>query len=409
MAQYKYRAKKGPTDIVEGTIEAVSEQDAIEKVHALGCIPMKIEEAVKIVTSSSPDRPLPKKIKGRVKSAQVTVFSRQLGSLVRSGVPILNALGIISEQSENQRFAAIINDIRNDIKDGGTLSSTIAKYPRIFPPLYIALIRAGEDSGSLPDALFRIADYRTKQEEMMSRFRMALAYPGLMAIVGSATIIFMLTFVMPRLMKIFTGLNQELPMPTLILIGVSQTLRQWWLPILAVAAAIFAILKKESTTKAGRVILSMIKMKLPLIGNFITKADLSRFSRTLELLVKSGIPILNAIDIAIPVLENEVIKEQLRKSCAELEQGGSFGGSLKSSRLFPPFMTSLIIVGEESGKLDDALSEVAGAYERETDEAMRTMTSLLEPLMILVMGLIVGFIVIAMLLPVFEINVMGKT
>jgi len=229
-----------------------------------------------------------------------------------------------------------------------------------------------------------------------------------MAIVGLATVVFMLTFVMPRLMRIFVNLGEKLPLPTRILISISQGLRQWWFWIILILAIIILLIRRQAKTKMGKLSLSIFKLHLPILGNFILKAELSRFSRTLELLIKNGIPILKAIDIAIPVLDNEVIKNQLRQSYKQLEQGGSFGRSLKNSKVFPLFMSNLITVGEESGKLDEALAEVASSYERDTDEAMRIMTSLLEPLMILGMGLIVGFIVVAMLLPIFEINVMAR-
>jgi type II secretory pathway component PulF len=403
---YKYRAKKGPEDIVDGTIEASSEKEAIEKVSQMGYIPIHIEKFSPAV--AEPHLISEGKLHGKIKSRETTIFSRQLASLLKSGVPILNALNIIREQSENPHLKYILHSIHNEIKEGATFSSVLAKYPNIFSSLYVAMIRTGEDTGGLPEVLLRIADYRMKQEDMLSRFRMALAYPILMAIVGLATVVFMLTFVMPRLMGIFVNLGEKLPLPTRILISISQGLRSSWFWIILIFATIILIIRRQAKTKTGKISLSIFKLHLPILGNFILKAELSRFSRTLELLIKNGIPILKAIDIAIPVLENEVIKNQLRQSYKQLEQGGSFGRSLKNSKVFPLFMSNLITVGEESGKLDEALAEVASSYERDTDEAMRIMASLLEPLMILGMGLIVGFIVVAMLLPIFEINVMAR-
>lgn len=403
---YKYRAKKGPEDILEGTIEASTEKEAIEKISQLGLLPIHIEKVSQIIKEPQPSSVA--KVPGRIRSRQITIFSRQLASLLRSGVPILNALNIISEQSENPHLKYILHNIHDEIKKGARFSSVLAKYPNIFSSLYIAMIRTGEDTGGLPEVLLRIADYRTKQEELLSRFRMSLAYPILMAIVGLVTVVFMLTFVMPRLMNIFVNLGEKLPLPTQILISVSQGLRQWGFWIILILAIIILVIKRQAKTKTGKLSLSIFKLRLPILGNFMLKAELSRFSRTLELLIKNGIPILKAIDLAIPVLENEVIKNQLRQSYKQLEQGGSFGKSLKNSKVFPPFMSNLLTVGEESGKLDEALGEVASSYERDTDEAMRTMASLLEPLMILGMGLVVGFIVVAMLLPIFEINVMAR-
>ena len=403
MAIYRFKAKKGPDDIVEQNIEAASESEAVEKITQMGYLPMRIEE----VSAVSAARNIPEsKVKLKIRSRDLTIFSRQLASLLKSGVPILSALNIISEQAEDVALKGIIRSIHSSIKEGARFSSVLAEYPSIFSSLYIALIRAGEDSGSLSESLLRIADYRTKQEEMLSRFRMALAYPILMAVVGMGTVIFMLTFVMPRLLKIFLDMGQNLPLPTKILISVSTGLRQWW--VWAVLAAAILIIIRQTKTKTAKFSLSVLSLRIPVFGAFVLKTELARFCRTLELLLKSGIPILKAINIAIPVIDNELIKEQLKISYKELEQGGSFGKSLKNSRLFPLFLTNLIIVGEESGKLNDALSESASSYERDTDESIRVLANLLEPLMILVMGLIVGFIVVAMLLPIFEINVMTR-
>lgn len=400
---YKYRAKKGPDELTEGTIEAQSEAEAVERLSRQGYLPVRIEKAVFSQAASGAP-----KSQGRIRSRDITIFSRQLASLLKSGVPILNALNIISEQSDNQNLKNALRNIHDAVKAGATFSGSLAEYPGAFPPLYIAMIRSGEDTGGLPDALMRITEYRIKIEEMYSRVRMALAYPVLMAVVGLGTVIFMLTFVMPRLMQIFINLGEQLPLPTRIVIYTSDLLRQKWLWIVIAVLGSAAVIRRQLKTPAGKLSFSIMQLHLPVAGSFILKAELSRFTRTLSILLKSGIPILRAINIAIPVLDNEVIKKQLESSYKSLEQGGSFGKSLKESKLFPALMTNLIIVGEESGKLEESLAEVAASYERDTDEAIRVMSSLLEPVMILAMGLIVGFIVIAMLLPVFEINVMAR-
>lgn len=408
MAIYSYRAKKGLDQIIEGKIEAESEKDAIEKIHQIGCVPLAIKESSRAETRTQALSSPGSKMFGRIPAGEITIFSRSLASLLKAGMPILKAISIISEQTENANLKLMLYNIYNAVKDGASFSSALMKYPRTFSYLYVAMINAGEDSGSLPDALFRIAEYRTKQEEMLSKIRMALAYPILMAVVGIATVVFMLTFVVPRLTNIFANIGQTLPMPTRILISVSSVLRQYWpWVILALAVAALSI-RKQLNTQNGKIFFSSLRLKCPIFGKFVFKSELARFSRTLELLIRSGIPILKAIEISIPVLENEIIKAQLKRSYKDLEQGGSFGKSLKDSKLIPLLMTNLIIVGEESGGLDEALSEVANIYERETDEAMKVMTNLLEPLMILATGLIVGFIVIAMMLPIFEINVIVK-
>lgn len=408
MPTYKYKAKKGPQEIIEGKIEALSEKSAVEKLSHAGYLPVRIEldaqpqeapKAAALRPQNAP--PLSRR---RIKSREITVLSRELASLLKAGVPILKALDIISGQSENHRLKDVLNAIRNAIKEGVAFSSALLKYPGIFNPVYIALVRSGEDSGALPEALLRIAQYRSRQDEALSRLRMAMAYPIFMAAVGAATVVFMLAYVMPKLSGLFVNMGQNLPLPTRIVIAISSHLRSsgFWL-----ALALFVIIltaQRQLKTAGGKLFLSAFKLRLPVFGRFILKAELARFSRTLELLIKNGITILKALDIAIPVLDNELIKNQLRQSVRDLEQGGSLGRSLKSSGQIPPFMANLVMVGEESGKLVDSLQEIADSYERDVDEQMRMMASLLEPLMILLIGSVVGYIVVAMLLPIFEIS-----
>jgi type II secretory pathway component PulF len=400
MPYFKYRAKISADEIIEEKIEAQNRDEAIEKISAMGYFPVHVEE------DSTKEKYAPPRVSsGKIKSSEVTIFTRQLATLIRSGIPILNALNIISEQFSNPAFKVLINRVHDEIKNGSNLSNVLTEYPRLFSPIYIALVHAGETTGNLPTVLSKITDYRRKQEELLSRVRAALAYPIFMAVVGIATVVFMLTFVMPKLMGIFVSMGQSLPLPTQILIAISLGIRKYWFPFLLAITLLYFLLRQHTKTKIGKITLSMFKLKFPVLGALILKTEIARFCGTLELLIKTGIPILQAIEVSVPILGNEIVKQQLLLSRKELEQGGSFGKSLKNSKLFPVFVSNLIIVGEESGKLDDALSEVAGAYEADIDESIKVMTSLLEPAMILVMGLIVGFIVISMLLPLFQINI----
>lgn len=403
MPLYKYYAKKGPESNREGTLEAQTREEAVEKLNQMGYTPVRLEEFVPPVKRS----PLPK-LAGRIKLRDITIFTRQLSSLIKSGVPILGALNIISEQSDNPNFKNALRGIHDDIKDGKPFSAALSNYPGVFSQFYIAMIRTGEDSGTLQEVLLRIADYRQQQEEILSKLRTALAYPILMAVVGVATVVFMLTYVMPRLIQIFVSLEQALPLPTRILITVSNRLRQDWLWIVLIIAAALLVVRHQSNSESFKLPLSRFKLHLPGFGDFFLKTELARFCRSLELLIRSGLPILKAINVSVPIVRNEVIKRQLLCSYKDLEQGGSFGRSLKKSRLFPAFMSNLIIVGEESGRLDEALAEVARTYEKDIDDGIKVMTSLLEPMMILIMGLLVGFIVVSMLLPIFQIDVMVR-
>jgi type II secretory pathway component PulF len=237
---------------------------------------------------------------------------------------------------------------------------------------------------------------------------MAMVYPALMVMVGIGTIVFMLTFVLPKLMNIYSTMGQALPLPTRILISASTFMQtKGWILGVAIIAVI-GFIKRYSSTPSGRYALSVFVLRLPVAGGIILKAELSRFSRTMEMLLRSGLPIMRAISITLPVLGNEFLKQKLGASLKALEQGGSFTSCLKNVPFIPPFMMNLVSVGEESGRIDDALREVADSYEQDTDDSLHVANNLLEPVMILSMGIVVGFIVMAMLLPIFEMNVMAR-
>jgi type II secretory pathway component PulF len=433
MPQFAYQARKGPREIVNGTIEADSLEQAVEKLGDEGLLPVRLDE-VKGASPApdasagprEPERPrgapaphaaapaagaapaAPARRGGRIRSAEITLFGRQLSSLIKSGVPILRALMIISDQTVNARFREFLSSAEEDIKNGKPLSGVLAAYPRLFPPLYVAMVRAGEDSGQLHETLLRISDYRRRQEEVVSKVRSAMAYPALMGLTGVGTVAFMLTFVIPRLTGLFEGMGGELPAPTRILMAVSAGLRTpvFW----AAAGGLFAAGVLAARFQGPRLggLWSRASLAIPFVRDFVLKSELGRFTRTLELLIKCGIPILRGLEIAAPVVANDVLRGAIERARGELSGGGSLGKSLRQSGRFPVFMTNLVSVGEESGNLDGALGEIASYYEQEVEEAIKTLTSLIEPLMILSMGLVVGFIVIAMLLPMFELNMMVK-
>ncbi|MBI4358371.1 MAG: type II secretion system F family protein [Candidatus Omnitrophica bacterium] len=414
MGTFRYRAKETSGNTIEGVVEAVTAQEAVDKINRLGYMPVRVEETA----STKKEQPQPStpslsqavpSLRRKVKSKEITAFGRQMSSLIRSGVPILRGISIVSEQSANSHFRSFLNQIHEDVKNGSTFSSALSRYPHLFPPLYIALVSAGETSGTLDQTLAKVTDYRQKQEEILSHIRSAMIYPAFMAIAGVGTIVFMLTFVMPRLMGVFGNLGGDLPLPTKILIQISTAFRQGWLwGAVATAALLIAVLFRGKKSGKKNLILNRLQLQVPVFGSLALKAEIARFSRTLELLIKSGIPAIQAIETATPVLSNAILKNELIRCAQDLKGGSSFGKSLKESKWFPIFMTNLLTIGEEAGKLDEALAEIAIFYERETAEAVRTMTSLIEPLMILAMGLVVGFIVIAMLLPMFELNMMVR-
>jgi len=401
MAIFNYKAKEGAHKVAEGKIEASSKDVAIKKLEGLGLFPIKIEEA-----PSSKNLKADSFLFKRAKPKKVTIATRQISTLIKSGVPILRAIEIVSSQIDDKFLRVVLGDIHNDIKEGKPFSSSLLKYPLIFSKFYISMVKVGEDSGSLDKVLARVATHREQQHDIFSKIKVALVYPAAMLLVGIGTIIFMLTFVMPRLMNIFETIDTKLPLITEILINMSEFLQTRW-PVMVIGLiCVVFIYKRQSKTKAFNSIMSNLKLRIPFIKNFVLQKEMARFSRTLEVLIRSGIPILKALDLTIPILDNEVVKLELYRTFKEVEDGASLGASLKKSKLFPSFVISLISIGEESGRMEGALGELASAYEKELSDSMKVFTTMLEPIMILVMGLLVGFVVMAMLLPIFQINIM---
>ncbi len=402
MAIYYYRAKTDPKNVVEGEVEASTKEAALKKIEEMGYFPVKVEE--RIHRGEFPSRFLLK----RASLSTIIVFTKQLAILIKSGVPVLRALEIVSSQMENNFFKSVVIRLHSEIKEGQNLSSALAKFPSVFSNFYISMVKAGEDTGKLEDVLLRIAAYYKNQEEIFSKVKIALVYPMIMLFVGIGTVVFMLSFVVPKLINIFSDLGSRLPLPTQILIALSSFLRERWLIIVISLCALIFIYLRQGKKKEIKTFLSVLSLRLPVIRGFVFKKDMAILSRTLEILIKSGIPILKALRLTIPILNNELIKKEFLKSAKDLEEGASLGVSLGKSSLFPSFVTCLISVGEESGRLDEALGELANIYEEELKEGTKVFTTILEPLMILIMGSLVGFIVMAMLLPIFQINIMVR-
>ena len=405
MPRFIYKAKSGPANIKEGVIEADNQSQAVLKLSKMGFFILSVEEETAAFIKRSRGRLLFfKSIPLRVLSN----FTRQLSNLLDSGLTMLNALSILIEQTENLYFRQVITNVRDDIRDGSTFSSALLKYPKVFSNLYVNMVSSGEISGSLEDVLKRLSDFMEKDEENISKVRSSMAYPALMAVVGLITIFILLTFVAPRLTAIFVDLGQALPLPTKILIWISSFLAMFW-PIIIIGI-VFGVIAfaKWSKTKEGKTILDSLKIKIPLIGVFIQKVEIARFSRTLATLIGNGVPVIQALSTASNTVDNIPIKQDMEQARKDVVEGAPLSAGIKKSKNFPPMVTNMIAVGEESGTLERSLFKIADSYDVEIDRTIKTITSLLEPGLILFMGLIVGFIVIAMLLPIFQLNLMVR-
>lgn len=411
MAKFSYKAKKSPREIVEGIIEAGSRQAAVDNLIQMGYVPISVvpqsnESFEKAPPHSHKAAAAAKHLRffGKIRPKELTVFTEQLAGLLKSKVRLLDAINIISEQTENPFLKEIISRIHDEIKDGATLAQSLNKYPNVFPVLYINMIGSGEKGGVLAETLIRLRDFRNKEEDIKAKISLALAYPAFIVIIGVATVFVLLGFVIPKMVPIFDEMGQTLPLLTRILISMSDKLKNYWFWILMVIALAVIILRRRGITKREKAVWDRFKLKLPLLGDFMKKSIWARFCRTLAALLENGIPLFKAIEIAIPTLGNEVFRSELEKVNQDIINGASLEESMKKSLWFSVFMTNMIAVGERGRSLETSLLEVADFYERQTDKTTKVITSLLEPVIILIMGLAIGIVVFAMLLPIFQMS-----
>jgi len=399
MPTYVYKAKDGPGRTLEGELSAESRLAALAGIDAMGYSPVSVHEK----SESRGGRIA--RARG-IKQRDVTVFTRQLASLLKAGVPILKALATAGEQTENKAFARIIEDVENITRDGKMVSDAFSKYPQLFPELYINMVRSGESAGVLDTILFRLADAREKEEESARKVQAALAYPALIIVVGIVTVFVLLTFFLPRVLDLFRSYKHgKLPLPTRILMHLSDLFSRDWYWMLLIAILLWAIYKRMTSIDKGRILVDGIKLRVPLMGRFIRQAEIARFARTLSLLLNSGISIDRALSFSSGTLHNTVLRAEVDEVRREtIQQGMPFSVGLKRKAHFPPLVANMIAVGEQSGSIDSSLDEIASFYEKEVEQHGRMMTSLLEPILILVVGAVVGFIVSAMLLPIFDLS-----
>jgi len=401
MPSYIYKAKKDATNAITGQINAQNEEDALELINQLGLIPVSIEEsnAQGILFSDIQEV--------KIKDKELYLFSKQLANLLKSGVTLLKALEVLSEQTKSVYFARVLGEISIGVKSGRTFSACLADYPAIFMPLFVAMVRAGEEMGKLRQMLNSVADFLKAQGEFASKVRSAMVYPVFMLVIGVSTVIFILTFVMPKMAVIFTDAGQNLPLPTRIVMSISHFFQAYGLGAAIGAAIIILMFNRWRKSPHGVIVIGQFLLNLPLLRGFVLKVDLARFTRTMSLLLESGLTIIRSIEMAVPTMYNPQLKLDLLVCAQGLAAGDNLGQCLSKSALIPPMMVQLIMVGEESGSLQESLRDIAESYEADINETTKLITTILEPAMILVVGAVVGFIVFAMLLPIFSMDIMA--
>ncbi|WP_251549391.1 type II secretion system F family protein [Neobacillus muris] len=395
MARFKYtaRGKKGK---LEGTIQAGSKREAVVRLR---------EEGIRVIDITDiPDTFLTRDITigNPVKLEHFVMYLRQFATLLKAGVTIVEATSILAYQTESKGLKRALLDIEQELRQGNPFSEAITKYKKIFSPMFVNMIKAGEVSGNMDSSLDRLADYFEKQHDTKQKIISALTYPMTIAIVAIAVVIFLLVTVVPTFVQMFDDMGGELPAITKFVLAASGFMQShWWLIALIMAALVvgFLYLKQNKQTKFY---LDYTLLRMPLFGNLLQKAELARMMRTLSSLFASSVPILQAMAIVEKVVENEVIAKAIRDSRDSLEKGHSMAEPLKNHWAFPPLVTQMIIIGEETGALDSMLDKIAQFYEKEVDTVTDRLKSLIEPIMIIILAALVGTIVTSIIVPMFD-------
>ena len=403
MPSFYYVAKRGPEEDIEGTLEAQSRRAALDHLVGLGYTPVRIQEKKDRFSASLPS----KKTGKRVPTRQLNIFTRQFASLVRSHIPLLRALKILGEQVEHPTLKQALSEMGEEVRQGRTLSEAMEQHPRLFPSLYVSHIRSGEAGGMLEIVLERLADTTEREEAMQSKIQTALAYPSFVALMGFVTVTVMMTFVMPRLLKLYVGFGNKLPLPTRLLLRMTHIASSQWFWGFCFIAALVLFIVWRSAGPQGKKMMDQFTLKVPVLGQLIQKMELARFSRSFGLLLEHGVPIFKAVEVSTPVLKHPVIRQQLESISVGLKEGKTLSECLRKLSVVTPFMVNTITVGEEGGKLGAAFSEVTHFYDREVERLLQVWVALLEPILILGVGCIIGFIVMAILLPIFEVSTLA--
>jgi type IV pilus assembly protein PilC len=345
-----------------------------------------------------------------VSTRDLAIFTRQFATMINAGLPLVQCLDILSKQTEKENFRAIIGQVMREVEAGNTLAESLAKKEnnRVFDELYVNMVEAGEAGGILDDILQRLATFIEKAEALKRKIKGAMVYPAVVMTVAMLATAFMLIFIIPTFARMFTGFGAELPLPTKIVMGLSSFLRTFWWVILVFLGAFSAGLQRYYRTERGHMVIDRLLLKVPVLGDVIRKGAVARFTRTLGTLISSGVPILTGLEITARTSGNRVIQEAIMAARASIREGETIAAPLRVSNVFPPMVVQMISVGEETGALDDMLTRIADFYDDEVDTAVDALTSLIEPIMIVFMGSVVGGMVIAMYLPMFKlINVVA--
>ena len=394
MPMFEYTARSQTGQIQKGQLDVANKDDVSAYLRKNRLILVSVREAPKQMKFSLGGP--------RVKTRDVVIFTRQFATMINAGLPLVQSLNILAAQTENKTLAEVTRAVVYDVESGNTLADAFSKHPKAFSQLYVNMVAAGEAGGILDTILIRLATFLEKNDALVRKVKGAMIYPGVIMTVAGGAITVLLVFVIPTFQSMFASANLELPLPTRVVIGMSDFLiGYWWAIILAVGAAVFAI-RSYYATAPGRLQLDRLLLKAPVLGDVIRKSAVSRFTRTLGTLVSSGVSILEGLEITAKTSGNQVVHDAVMESRQSIAGGETIAAPLERSKVFPPMVISMIAVGEQTGGLDEMLSKIADFYDEEVDVAVSALVSLMEPAMIVLLGIIVGGMVIAMYLPIFD-------
>ena len=394
MAVFEYKGKTLAGAAVQGSLKAKSKED-LERVLRQNRI------LVTSITRKAPDINI--KFGTGISRLDISRFTRQFATMIGAGLPMVQCLEIMASQTDSVELSKVVTQVKEGVQGGATLADALARHPKVFDPLYSNMVQAGEVGGALDVILMRLAAYREKSDQLIRKVKGAMVYPSVIVVVAAGVTVGMLTFIVPVFAKMFGGLNAELPMPTQYVLAISHFLQDYFLYLIVGSIGSVVGLLWWKKTPTGALLFDKFMLMTPIFGNLIRKSAVARFTRTLGTLLSSGVSIIEAMEITAKTAGNVVIANAINKSVLSIAEGDTITGPLKESGVFPPMVTQMIAVGEKTGGLDDMLSKIADFYDEEVDEAVTALTSIIEPIIIVFMGIVIGGILIAMYLPMFDI------
>lgn len=411
MPVYQYRGYRNDGGAATGIVDAENPKVARLKLRKEGVFPTDVVEQGHVSLQRAESRTQPSHTIGRstaLSSNDLALMTRQFATLLVAGLPLVEALSVLVDQAEKKPVKGLFADIREQIRGGKSLSAVLEMHEKDFSPIYVHMVRAGEASGALDQILFRLAEFLEKQLALKNKVTNAILYPALMLIVGASVLFFLMTFVVPKITAVFVSMKQALPWPTVALMSVSGFFADYWMVVVGLLVGGGFFVRRFVRTETGRTFADRLILRLPLIGDVARMVSISRLTGTLATMLASGVQLLDALDVSKRVMNNRVLEATVEGARQNIREGETIADPLKRSGEFPALVTHMIAVGERSGEMEEMLRRVSQIYDGEVERVITRLTSLLEPIMILVMGVVVFFIVVAILLPIFEMGQMVR-